>query len=168
MSFNDIAKMFKEAADYCFDDSITKPQADIFEKWDWAVAMEFTKSICNLLRENGVKIMCSKYPLGAKEIKDGIELCSDFEIDSLDFSEHDKPFEDEIKALKGECARLREELASAKGLNEEIIEFSTNPIAMATNLIDAFYDSLEKGEVTPALEEISGHLLVYCMHNPEE
>lgn len=77
---------------------------DIRERQDNAMAMEFTKCIGELLRKNGItpKIKqygCDFYGENSFSSKYGVI------IDELDFSEHDKVFEDKIADLQ---QRIRE------------------------------------------------------------
>ena len=72
---------------------------DIRERQDNAMAMEFTKCIGELLRKNGItpKIKqygCDFYGENSFSSKYGVI------VDELDFSEHDKVFEDKIAELE--------------------------------------------------------------------
>ena len=76
---------------------------DIQEKKDNAMAMEFTKNIGDLLLKNDVKVKITEY---TKEIDENNSIEATYEsrygisIDELDFSEHDKVFEDKIAELE--------------------------------------------------------------------
>lgn len=72
---------------------------DIRDRQDNAMAMEFTKCIGELLRKNGVmpkikQYSCDFYGENSFSSKYGVI------IDELDFSEHDKVFEDKIAELE--------------------------------------------------------------------
>ena len=82
-------------------DNIVK---DIREQKDNAMAMEFTKCIGELLRKNGVIPKITEYT--REHVKEhSIEQLYGVSIDELDFSEHDKVFEDKIADLQ---QRIRE------------------------------------------------------------
>ena len=71
---------------------------DITKKKDNAMAMEFTKCIGELLRKNGVTPKITEYT--HENVKEhSIEQLYGASIDELDFSEHDKVFEDKIELL---------------------------------------------------------------------
>ena len=77
-------------------DNIAK---DIREQKDNAMAMEFTKCIGELLRKNGVIPKITEYT--REHVKEhSIEQLYGVSIDELDFSEHDKAFEDKITRLE--------------------------------------------------------------------
>ena len=71
---------------------------DITKKKDNAIAMEFTKCIGELLKKNGVTPKITEYT--HENVKEhSIEQLYGVTIDELDFSEHDKVFEDKIELL---------------------------------------------------------------------
>ena len=75
---------------------------DIQEKKDNAMAMEFTKCIGELLKKNGVVPKITEVRTGGTFDKDRnvIEERYGVLIEGLDFSEHDKVFEDKIAKLQ--------------------------------------------------------------------
>lgn len=73
---------------------------DIKEKKDNAMAMEFTKRISELLKKNGVVPKMTEYTSRNLETDKTFEARYGVTIDGLDFSEHDKVFEDRIAELK--------------------------------------------------------------------
>ena len=77
---------------------------DIQERQDNAIAMEFTKCIGELLRKNGVVPKLTEYTRNFETDKT-FETRYGVSIDELDFSEHDKVFEDKIADLQ---QRIRE------------------------------------------------------------
>lgn len=77
---------------------------DITKKKDNAMAMEFTKCIGGLLRKNGVVPKMTEYT-GSFETNKTFGTRYGVTIDELDFSEHDKAFEDKIAELE---QRIRE------------------------------------------------------------
>ena len=72
---------------------------DIRDKKDNVVAMEFTKCIGELLKKNGVVPKMTEYTRNF-ETDNTFETRYGVSIDELDFSEHDKPFEDKIEELE--------------------------------------------------------------------
>ena len=91
---------------------------DIKEKKDNAIAMEFTKCIGELLRKNGVLPKITEYTHeNAKE--KSIEYQYGVSIDELDFSEHDKVFEDKIAKLEKELEEWKEEARVVKKQRDE-------------------------------------------------
>ena len=121
---NSIEKLAKEAErlaknlqgnPFSVFDRIAK---DIQEQKDNAIAMEFTKYIGELLRKNGVmpKIKqygCDFYGENSFSSKYGVI------IDELDFSEHDKVFEDKIAKLEEELKEWRAEAREIKKNRDE-------------------------------------------------
>jgi chromosome segregation ATPase len=82
---------------------------DITKKKDNAMAMEFTKCIGELLRKNGVVPKISEYRMenhAENHAKNKIEMLYGVSIDELDFSEHDKVFEDKIAELEKRIQEL--------------------------------------------------------------
>lgn len=77
-------------------DNIAK---DIRERQDNAMAMEFTKCIGELLRNNGVVPKMTEYTRNF-ETDNTFETRYGVSIDELDFSEHDKVFLDKIAKLE--------------------------------------------------------------------
>ena len=81
---------------------------DIKERQDNAMAMEFTKCIGELLKKNGVVPKLTEYTRNFETDKT-FEARYGVSIDELDFSEHDKVFEDKI-------AKLKKDYKTASGL----------------------------------------------------
>jgi hypothetical protein len=67
------------------------------------MAMEFTKCIGELLKKNGVTPKITEYS-GISQTDKTFETRYGVSIDDLDFSEHDKAFENEIAGLKAKIA----------------------------------------------------------------
>ena len=82
-----------------FGITLDKIAKDIRDKKDNVVAMEFTKCIGELLKKNGVVPKMTEYTRNF-ETDNTFETRYGVSIDELDFSEHDKVFEDRIKLLK--------------------------------------------------------------------
>ena len=81
---------------------------DITKKKDNAIAMEFTKCIGELLKKNGVVPKMTEYT-GSFEANKTFGTRYGVTIDELDFSEHDKVFEDKIANLEKQIDRLNGE-----------------------------------------------------------
>lgn len=84
--------------------SVEKIVKDIQDRKDNAMAMEFTKCIGELLKNNGVVPKITEYI--RKDMKENsIEELYGVSIDELDFTKHDKVFKDKIAELEN---RIRE------------------------------------------------------------
>lgn len=155
--------------------NLDKIAQDIRDRKDNAMAMEFTKCIGELLKKNGVSVKITEVRTGGTFDKDRnvIEERYGVLIDGLDFSEHDKVFENEIKELK----QYIDELEIKK-----TVELPFEPLECANYIINATYEretnSIERSLGRPKklnedkytideLEQIAEHLLIYCKHNKE-
>ena len=116
-------------------------------------------------------------------------------ISELDFSEHDKVFEDKIDKLEkrvkeldrigairiDEKRELKRRIAELE--NKETVELPFDALETANMLINATYSrktssvekvftgcNVVKGDIYSVddLEQIAEHLLVYCKHNRED
>ena len=160
---------------------------DIVRKQDNAKAMEFTKVVGTMLRENGVTPIIAEYKRNFVN-ENSFETRYGFGIERLDFTEHDKVFEDKID-------KLEKELRTKKDENEELKKRISNleikkdadlpfdPMETANYLINATYERETSGiersfaklpDIVDAekytiddLEQIAEHLLIYCKHNKE-
>ena len=142
---------------------------DIQEQKENAMAMEFTKCIGELLKKNGVVPKITEYTHeNARE--NSIEHRYGVSIDELDFSKHDKAFEDkiveleniikhklgdwdeygipykEILDMKEENQELKQRIAELE--NKETVELQFDALETANMLINATY----KAEI-PFLEK---------------
>ena len=163
---------------------------DIQEKKDNAMSMEFTKSIGELLIKNGVKVKMTEYT-GNFENGNTFETRYGVTIDDLDFTEHDKPFNDKISELKAKIAIKDNDYKTISGLlgsyqqeNESLkqriaeleskesektmrIEFHADngemltPLEVANSLINQ--NTFKVNE----LRELSEFLQVYCNHHED-
>ena len=77
--------------------SIDKICKDILEQKNNAMAMEFTRIICDLLKRYGAYVHRTETKFGEKITTNSIEEQYGIVFDSMDFSQHDKEFTDEIK-----------------------------------------------------------------------
>lgn len=89
----------KIGIDRISDEIIDKIAKDIEEDHDNKVAIAFTKAIGELLKLNGVTAHYTEYNSDVMA-EDEISKRYGIVFDSLDFTEHDKRFKDEIKGLK--------------------------------------------------------------------
>lgn len=92
---------------------------DITKKKDNAMAMEFTKCIGELLRKNGVVPKMTEYTRNF-ETDNTFETRYGVSIDELDFSAHDKVFEDKIAELKKDYKTASELLGKYQRENESL------------------------------------------------
>ncbi len=95
-------KLLKESPLEGVMDKITK---DILEQKNNAMAMEFTRIICDLLKRYGVYVHCTETKFGEKITANSIEEQYGIVFDSMDFSQHDKEFTDKIKELEEELEK---------------------------------------------------------------
>lgn len=159
--------------------TIDKICEDIIEQKNNAMAMEFTRIICDLLKRYGVYVHCTETKFGEKTTTNSIEEHYGIIFDSMDFSQHDKEFTDKIKELEKQLDRSKttinqideilEELfgvthdvenpGAFKGIlrekvNEKISDFlPTEPIKVAEMLINAE----EEYEHNPLVKKICGN-----------
>ena len=178
-------------------DTISKIAKDIADRLDKEVALEFTKNICTLLKNNGVSPMIDEYRQNIVK-ENSVEQKYGVAITGLDFTEHDKRVKDEIKQLKHElfdaqksadeyynkCIDLTNKIEKLKSELEAKVNFETDRLVKlpfdaletANILINATYKAeipfLEKQVDRNVydiddLEQIAEHLLVYCKHNLE-
>lgn len=91
-----------------FNIELDKISKDIQKRKDNAMAMAFTKDIGDLLKKNGV---CPKFEEYSDRVmgETKIEMRYGVGLVDLDFSEHDKPFKDEIKLLKERIEKMESE-----------------------------------------------------------
>ena len=146
-------------------DNIAK---DTEEDHGQKITIDFVKAMDELLKRNGV--------IASFEISKQYGIA----FDSLDFTEHDKGFKDEIKRLKESIKerdsyinQLKNDVDELKE-NDTIVKLPFDAIEVANFLINAEYecDMLFTGRKTKRrkyeiedLEQIAEHLLVYCKHN---
>ena len=165
---------------------------DIRDRQDNAMAMEFTKCIGELLKKNGVTLKITEYS-GISQTDKTFESRYGVSIDELDFSEHDKVFEDKItdqkneisilkslidnyrdaesklfdenKELKQRIAELESELEKKECIKTMRIEFHADNGEMLTPLEVANSLINQKTFKVDELRELAEHLEVYCRHN---
>ncbi len=96
------------------ESTIGKISRDILEQKNNAMAMEFTRIICDLLKKYGVHVHCTETKLSENITHNSIEEKFGIVFDSMDFSEHDKEFTDEIEKLQSEVEKYRKAFENAK------------------------------------------------------
>lgn len=164
------------------DEIVDKIAKDIEEDHENKVAIAFTKSIGGLLKLNGVTAYYTEYNSDVMA-EDEISKRYGIAFDSLDFTEHDKGFKDEIKRLKESIKERDSHIKQLKHDFDELkesnatVELPFDAIEVANFLINEEYEcdipftgrktKRRKYEIED-LEQIAEHLLVYCKHNKEE
>lgn len=145
---------------------------DIFKQKKYAIAMAFTTQIGKLLRDNGV---VASYAIQEHhETKDdAFTKYYGVVFDSIDFSEHDKEFIDEIEKLKSRIDDLNTKMLTMV----EYQPLPSEPIQLAQTLICSVREADENGNIyfephkaynKSQLRQIAEHLLVYCNNNKDE
>ena len=104
-------KLLKENPLHGTIDKICK---DILEQKNNAMAMEFTRIICDLLKRYGVYVHCTETKFGEKITTNSIEEQYGIVFDSMDFSQHDKEFTDKIEELKLKVEKYRKAFEDTK------------------------------------------------------
>ena len=104
-------KLLKESP---LEGVINKISRDILEQKNNAMAMEFTRIICDLLKKYGVHVRCTETKLSENITHNSIEEQYGIVFDSMDFSQHDKEFTDKIEELQSEVEKYRKAFEDAK------------------------------------------------------
>ena len=133
---------------------------DIVRKQDNAKAMEFTKVVGTMLRENGVTPIIAEYKRNFVN-ENSFETRYGFGIERLDFTEHDKVFEDKIEELKklvddyhsserelfDEKNSLKQRIAEleAELESKKTTDLPFDPMETANYLINATYERETNG-----------------------
>lgn len=113
MNISDIQKCQEEyeklLQESPFQSTIERICRDITDQKNNAMAMEFTRIICDLLKRYGVHVRCTETKYGEKITTNSIEEQYGIVFDSMDFSQHDKEFTDKIKGLEEELEKRNRE-----------------------------------------------------------
>ena len=130
-------------------DTISKIAKDIADRQDKEVALEFTKHICTLLKNNGVSPMIDEYKQNFVK-ENSVEQKYGVAITGLDFTEHDKRFRDEIMQLKSELSDVQKsadeyynkciDLTNQIAKLESELEFKDNMLKIKNGLCGNFDD----------------------------
>lgn len=141
-------KLLKESLLEGVMNKITK---DILEQKNNAMAMEFTRIICDLLKRYGVYVHCTETKFGEEITANSIEEQYGIAFDSMDFSQHDKEFMDKIEELQSEVKKYRKAFEYAKKERDcQIAEYQSRTekdkteLERAKNTINQIDDILEK------------------------
>ena len=109
-----------------FGSQFEKIAKDIRDREDKELALAFTNVIGLLLRESGVVIKTSRYELETDNESDKNKYIIKKEygvsFDGLDFTEHDKRFEDKIVKLEKQIERLMREKQFAYDRSEQLMK----------------------------------------------
>lgn len=142
-----------------FESQIEKIAEDIRDRENKELALAFTNIVGSLLRENGVFVKTSRYELETDNESDKNKYIIKKEyrvsFDGLDFTEHDKEFNDEIKKLKSElsdvqksadeyynkCIDLTNQIEKLKSELETKVNFETD------RLVKLPFDALETANI---------------------
>lgn len=138
-----------------FDLGIEKIAKDIVKRQDNAMAMEFTKRIGELLKNNGVFPEITEYK-NENMKENSIEHRYSVTIDKLDFSEHDKVFEDKIAELKKDYNTASELLGKYQQENEAL-----KKRIQELDTIDAMRNA-EKRELKQRIAELESKKMETC------
>ncbi len=163
------------------EESMEKFLETIREETDKDLKSRVTDKLVQLLIDNGVKINGSiiefkRNPEYEQEIE--IEYVRTVSIKKLDFSEHDKPFNDKISELEEiintKLGRWDKHGISYKQLldmQERIDEIDKGMIKQLPrspiNIAKMLIDKPDKYSVSD-LRQIAQHLLIYCDNAPED
>lgn len=164
---------------------IIKPIDDIaesiVESQDEQAALEFTKVIGKLLKENGVSIY------GTKVEDDSLrQIRHEYKIEMLDFSDHDKEVSDKLfykiafldgiaNELQKQIEKLKLDLKEARETNGivlpaeplDVVKILATETMHYTNRITGLETERRKYEIKD-LEQIAEHLRIYCEWNKED
>lgn len=172
-------KMLKENNPF---DTFSNIAKDIIDRTDREKALEFTKCIGKLLRENGITPMIEEYRCGGTLENDSIiEEYYGVAITGLDFKEHDKKFKDEITQLKHDLDKVTTRHDEFKKEAQDMIAELQSELEVKDNLMkiknglcgnDETKDKepieiamdIIKGRNKDDLEQIAQHIQVYCRY----
>lgn len=110
-------KLLKESP---LEGVMNKISIDILEQKNNAMAMEFTRIICDLLKRYGVHVHCTETKLSENITHNSIEEKYGIVFDSVDFSQHDKEFTDKIEELKNQLDRRKTIIVQIDEILEEL------------------------------------------------
>lgn len=117
--------------------------SDILQQKNSAMAMEFARIICDLLKQNGVYIHCTETKLNENITYNSIEEKYGIVFDSVDFSQHDKEFLDEIGRLKEELRKSQNTINQIDEIMRELFNV-TFEICETKEDFDGFKKYLKK------------------------
>lgn len=133
------------------ESTINKISRDILEQKNNTMAVEFTRVICDLLKQNGVYVHCTETKFDEKIAENSFEEEYGIVFDSMDFSERDKEFTDKIEALQTETEKYRKAFEGAKKerdhfekVLQELNDKNKTELERAKSIIDQIDYILEK------------------------
>lgn len=110
-------KYLKESHLHSVMDEIAK---DIRDRQDNIMAMEFTRTIAELLRENGIVVYCEQYKDTQEFNGKSIEVKYGVRFDSVDCTKHDKKFTDRIAELEEKDIKKNEKIQDLAAVNMQL------------------------------------------------
>ena len=120
-------------------DTISKIAKDIRDREDREMALAFTNAVCSLLKENGVFVKTSRYELETDNEADKNKYIIKKEygvsFDGLDFTEHDKRFNDKIRQLKRDLEKTYNQLMEVEKESQERIAELESELEVKDNLL---------------------------------
>lgn len=122
-----------------FESQIEKIAKDIRDREDREMALAFTNVVGSLLRENGVFVKTSRYEFETDNESDKNKYIIKKEygvsFDGLDFTEHDKMFNDKIGQLKHELEKTYNQLMEVEKESQERIAELESELEVKDNLL---------------------------------
>lgn len=122
-----------------FESQIEKIAKYIRDREDKELALAFTNVVGSLLRENGVFVKTSRYELETDNESDKnkyiIKKEYGISIDGLDFTEHDKRFNDKIRQLKHDLEKTYNQLMEVEKESQERIAELESELEVKDNLL---------------------------------
>lgn len=140
-------KLLKESPLEGVMDKITK---DILEQKNNAMAMEFTRIICDLLKRYGVYVHCTETKLSENITHNSIEEQYGIVFDSMDFSQHDKGFADRIEELEKQLDRSQTTINQIDEILEKLFDVRHDTVDKPDEFEKILYERI-KGNVTDFL-----------------
>ena len=122
-----------------FESQLEKIAKDIRDREDKELALAFTNVVGSLLRENGVVVKTSRYEFETDNETDKNKYIIKKEygvsFDGLDFTEHDKRFNDKIRQLKHDLEKTYNQLMEVEKESQERIAELESELEVKDNLL---------------------------------
>jgi len=93
---------------------------DIIKRRNIDMAMEFARTIAELLRENGIVAHCQEYQRTEDISEKSIKTVYGVIFDSVDCTEHDRKFTDRIAELEEKDIKKQEKIQDLAGVNMQL------------------------------------------------
>ena len=126
-----------------FEDIIDEIIANMDKQRENARIKAFVTDISMMLRENGV-IPCMSEVSAEIDDDDALKTVFCCQLEKLDFTEHDKVFEDKIAKLEKENKALNSYLVQREQDSTDMIAEQGDEISMLKSLIDNYRDAESK------------------------